>query len=69
MSIRTSDPEHYQEPSDCVDVPEENLRQAWHYADETYRTCGGHWRAARMESAMKSINAELTARGLAEETR
>lgn len=58
-----TDPEQYQDAEDVVGVESDILRSAFESARVTYATCGGHWRAHRMEVAMKVIAAEMEERG------
>lgn len=58
-----TDPENYQDSDNVKGVESEILRAAFESAKETYATCGGHWRAHRMETAMKVIATEMSDRG------
>lgn len=60
----SNDPELYTYRTPCGDVPTEILQESYEIARGTYYTCGGHQRAARMESAMTNIAAELLTRGI-----
>lgn len=56
------DPEYYQSADDVKGVDSETLREAHKNAKEIYNFCGGHWRAHRMETAMRVIDSELASR-------
>lgn len=58
-----TDPENYHTDPDFTGVESDILRQAFESARETYATCGGHYRAWRMEQAMKHIAEEMEKRG------
>lgn len=60
--MHSTDPEHYTDKASCQDAPTEALVTARESARVIYATCGGHWRAHRMDNAMKCIDAELASR-------
>lgn len=60
----STDPEYYTTPESVEGVSTVALKQAYDTARHVYYTCGGHWRAYRMEKAMEVLSAELAARGI-----
>jgi hypothetical protein len=63
-ATRYIDPERFTRPEAAAAADTDDLTLALERARKTYRSCGGHKLAARMETVIHTITAELTLRGL-----